>query len=932
MRALRSARTAEARRRALWVLLVLVGSGTSLLFFPLTAARAPANSDAGSEPCHGTVSAPTFSGQLSLVGGPLLASSLGGVELSYSYWQESVVYDLANGSVLSTTCTEESGSTVTNASGGFSFSISPPGETCAPDPPFGETCTTYTAPYLPVTVSEPSGPPAGYGLSVASNGSRFSLVWVAGLATTTVTPSPGPVVASVGAAVPFLATARAANGTLSPLAASFNWTVSGPGWTFVAPPGTGSSASVEATAGAGYGNLTVEASATVGANSFRTPLVDLPLVSVPTTLESGRLNLTTVDAGRSVAVRVYADGAVGYPYTATIRPGLGLPTVTTPCASASASPTTVSVGCTEAVTYPTPGPAQLSVNVSNGFSAVTWESPNVTVVPAAALELSPAAPHGYAGTPIPITVEVAPGTGVPPYATACFAAATLSPQCEPTDGPSWTFRPTFSAAANYSATTWVVDAAGTNRSLPMTVHVVGAPNVGRLVPGRANASAGTPLTLSSSFSGGALPAEVWWNASGASTPTASYPVDSDGPLSTVLVPAAAGLLDVSLTVRDAFGTDVEANMTVIVTVGPATAIRLTGSPPAPSVVAGTPIPFEWQALNPVAERVASFAEPGVLSVAAAGGAPAFAWANRTGSVPLSAAPEGSFVVPASAWTHGFLNLTVTPISAGALTVSLGGPGIPEGGSGLALTVSPDPARLRLFDPFVAVAGTVVNHTFWHVSDRFGNPVPGAYLIVQCLSPAGSVSTSVGVDSLPGGGTGAWLNYTLPAGGTVRVLDAAGDLLLGPVRWTEGPVASSRALSETVLAASAPTGLAVALASASLRRKGRPEPRLDEDEAARRLAEGRASVVELVRAAGVARWETVEGAWVPRPAPPDLADWLASLVADGTLVARSRPGGVVEYRVAPLPAGTPQVTVDEAELDRVMARREAVDRGDDDVDA
>lgn len=922
--ALRSLHATDAPMRAGLVLLVLVGSGLSVLALPLSAAHAPLDPGAAAGSCPGATDSPGFAGQLSLTGGPVSPSIVGGVRVAYSYWQQSVTQYVSNDTVVSEDCAYENGTVRTDAGGGFSFSISAPGESCAPIAPSGEACTTYSAPYGRVSVSVLTSPPAGYGLSESANRSFFALAWVADLATVTVRPSGNPVVVSSGAASSFVATPRMANGTVSPFAPTFRWKLDGTGWSFATPPGARATATVVAAPGARRANLTVQATTARGTNTFVTPAVVLPLVSVATTLGAGAVNRTAIDAGSAVAVSVTATGAAGYSYTATVSPGLGLEPASAPCSSSPFSPTAVAVRCATSVVYPTPGVAQISVRVSNGFSGATWSSPNVTVAPAPTLQLAPASPIGYVGIPIPITLSVAPGTGVPPYSLACFDSTAGPPDCQATPGPTWTFFPSFPSAANYSARAWVLDAAQVNRSVPVTVQVWGALSVSPPAPSSSNVSAGTAVTLSSALFGGVLPVQVWWNVSDQSGPLSTYRVAADGPLSVGFVPRTLGPVRIALTVRDSLGTDAATSLTLPVTVGPAASVAAAGSPPTGPVVVGSPVSLAWQALDAAGDLVPTFDGAGALSVVGAGGAPALAWVNVSGGRSLSSAPEGSFVVQPSDWANGTLNLTFTPVSAGVLTVTLGGPGIPGAVPSLSVAATADAAHLRLFAPQVALPGDRVNHTYWRVSDRYGNPVPGALVTVQYSSAGASVERSVAVNLTSGGGTGVWLNYSLPDPGvSFRVLDAAGEVLLGPIEWTAAPSPAPPVGPATVLLAASGVGATVALTSAAVRPRGRRTAGPDDEVAARQLAEGRATVVEILRASGAARWEEIAGAWEPPPPPADLAEWLASLVADGTVLTGAFPDGPVEYRLAPPAPDSPQIVVDEAALADAVARREAL---------
>jgi hypothetical protein len=880
---------------------------------------------AGNGPCPNASSPSTFSGQLVIEGGPLTASAVSQVTLSYAYFEESTVRYSPNGTLISVNCTEDSATTTTDENGGFSFSIVLPAESCEPVPPSGDACTTYSGPYVPVHVTPASPSPSGYDLAVTQNGSWFNLTWVAQLALLSLTPTGTLATLSTGAPGQFVATPEMANGTRSPLTPSFHWTLRGAGWTFVAVP-TAGTATVEGARGALEGNLTVQAAASVGSTVLTTPVLQVNLEAEPTSIVNGSVNRTLLDAGGSIAVAVDAMGAVGYSYSASVAPGIGQAPTDVACSTTSASPSTVSVRCATSVTYRVEGTASLAVNVSNGYSSQVWSSPALTVDPAPALAVDPSPLTGYAGSPMSVVLTVAEGSGSPPYATACFAPEAGPTLCSRSPGPSWTFTPTFAAAGNYSAMAWAVDSTGMNRSASVAVRVLGPLEVGALLLGSRNVSAGTAVSLSSSVEGGDLPGRLWWNASDLAAPLRTESVGADGPLTVEFVPPSVGTVLLSLTLIDSLGTVAKSSVVVSVTVGPAASIVLTLAAPSTPVVVGSPIPVAWEALNAVDAAVPSFATAATLSVETSAGEPALSWLNSSAIGGLSSSPEGTFAVPSGAWVAGYLNLTVTPTVAGALTVRLTGPELPGGPLVVPLVTAPDASRLRLFDPTVVLAGSHSNRTYWRVSDRFGNPVPGAYIVVQYLSRGSSSDWLVPVELTSAGATGVWVNYSIPdPSGEVRVLDRSGDVLLGPLDLPGAEASPLGIPAATALLVAASVGTVAALTSRGMRRR-EPSARVpDEEEEARRLAEGRGTVLEIVRAAGVANLGSVEAAFRPEPPPPDLDDWVASLVADGTLRARSLPDGSAEFSVALERPRDLRVTVDEVALNRAVARREAAFR-------
>jgi len=73
-------------------------------------------------------------------------------------------------------------------------------------------------------------------------------------------------------------------------------------------------------------------------------------------------------------------------------------------------------------------------------------------------------------------------------------------------------------------------------------------------------------------------------------------------------------------------------------------------------------------------------------------------------------------------------------------------------------------------------------------------------------------------------------------------------------------------------------------------------------------------------AGAVDLAGLEAGW-GGPAPPALADWVASLVADGTLRATLGEDGRARFCLAAEPPEPLQLTLDPEELDRVLRRRD-----------
>jgi len=364
--------------------------------------------------------------------------------------------------------------------------------------------------------------------------------------------------------------------------------------------------------------------------------------------------------------------------------------------------------------------------------------------------------------------------------------------------------------------------------------------------------------------------------------------------------------------------------------GAATSIQRI-APTSPEAVVGASVGFAWEALSANGTRALGFAVSAELTVTEiSNGSVVRAWTNSSIAGPLSRSANGTFAVPATAWTAGVLNLSVTVGAVAPVAVRLSGPLLPSPPPPVDLTVVPDLDHLELYGPVVANASGGANDTFWHVRDRFGDPVPGALLIVEYSNGSWENTTLVPVTWAAGGLTGAWVNYSSPGpnGGTLVVRDEANQTLLGPVPVSPRTTASSpttASLSPLVLALVALLVVAAAVAMAALLAGGRARPSrqpTSEEEELRRLAEGRETVVGIVRRSGPLGISEIEAAWDPPPAPAAVADWVASLVTDGTLTAILGEGGRARFALAPPTAGRPYVTLDEDALEEGIARRDA----------
>ncbi len=870
--------------------------------------------------CNASLAADAPTGTLAVDGGPLAHNStvISGKRLVYNFYYTQEALDSKNLSLVARGCLPGSRTAVTASNGSFAFPAFWTGLNCSWSP---SECLFRAGPYVPIGFSDEGTVPAGYALSSSGGPSQFSVDFVYKLASLGLEPA-GPVVTvSTSAPTVLRAEPLMANGSVSPITPTYSWTLNGSGWSFVAPS-TAETATVVAAPGAGPATVSVSATATVGKVVYDPPTVRATLVAEPTTVEEAGLARTTVDAGVPIAAAWTATGAAGYAYSSTVTPGLGAAPVAGSCATNASGIGSVELNCTASLIFPSAGIAQPTLRVTNGFSADVWRFPNVLIDPLPTVSVTPARPVGYAGAPVPLVVVAPNGTGTGPYSEACIADAFGPPICDRSAGPVWSFDPTFVTPGNRSFRAWAIDADGENGSAAFTLEVVPPLAVGAIA-GNASSSVGVADDLASSIVGGALPLRYWWNASGVSGSVLEGSSAGDGPVTLAFVPSMAGTVTVSLTVEDALGKVVEVRRLLSVSAAPATELVAVDRPPASAVAAGAAFGLAFAAVDGGGVIVPAFAAPAVVALSGAGAGDGVR-VNASGIGPVPSLGGGEFAVPAAAWIDGVLTLSLSTTSAGDLAIALEGAALPRGPGPFTVVVDPDTAHLRAYAPEVVIGGTRTNSTFWHVSDRFGNPVPGARLTVRLREAGGSLTTVVASIPAPGGGTGFWVNYSLPGGGTgnVTVEDAAGDVLVGPIE-IPAPPAPSRA---SPLGIAVGAGLAVAAAGGAVvglrRRARRPTEAAVTDAELRAVAEGRGQVVEIVRGAGAIGIDEIEATWRPSPAPPALADWIASLVADGTLGATVGGDGRARFCLATARPSAPTVTVDPEAFDRGLRDRDA----------
>lgn len=868
--------------------------------------------------CPGAYAPANLSGRIVVEGGAASATATVGRTIVIHYF----VIEEPQNAAPPIECVPENVTTTVGPGGAFAVSAAPPPNGCGSGP--NATCALYTGPFGPFSAVLGGGPPAGYVIGAAVVGDVLTVALVDDLTAAVLSPAGPTITVAPTAPTPFAVTGAMGNGSASPLPLTYTWRLSGSGWSFTGAHTT-ATVTVAAVPGAGVGTLAVAVNASVAGATFAPTPASVTLVATPTAIETAQVAPTSGDVGTEFALDLLAVGPVGYAYVATVDPGLAQPPIDAPCSTAPDGPGVEAIACATNMSYPAPGVAQPSAVVTNGFSSATWTFPDVTVEPAPSLSVVPGAPVGYAGRPMSVEVSVANGTGVAPYARACLSFAGSGPDCSTGPGPVWSFAPVVSAPGTYPAVAWVVDADGTNRSVGFSMTAFAPLTVGPVSLGGASPSVGASSTASVNVTGGDLPARFWWNASDAAGPLLAGTLTGDGPIALAFVPPAAGDVVLTCTVRDGLGGVADSTRVVTVAPAPATVVAPSSGPPAAPVVAGSPFTVSWTAVDAGGIPVPTFSAAGIVAFQMAGAPVAGVNVSGAGLGALPALGNGTFSFPSAAWRSGSLALSITCRSAGTVSVALAGLGVPGAVPTVAVTVVPDRDHLRLTDPVPAAASGRSAATRYTVTDRFGNPAPGAVVTVR-LDFGGAVAASLDVVTAAAGGSGVWVNYTAPGSGagTVQVVDAAGEQLVPTV--AVGAVAPPPPLNAPTVtfATAVPIGVTGAvLAEVVGRRQRRAARAAEADEAElQALAEGRARVVELVRAAGALDLRGLEAAWSPPPAPAALADWVASLVADGTLGADVGDDGQARFRVTVGAEPVPRVTVDAEVLEQALRDRAA----------
>ncbi|MFZ0891054.1 MAG: hypothetical protein WB778_08885 [Thermoplasmata archaeon] len=890
------------------------------------------------QPCNGTSDPTTFTGTTTVEGSSSPIPSVANIPLQLDFHIEQV-FAPADGSPPTVTCLDSSATTQTDSIGSFAFSGLVPAPTCD-----AEGCTNSSGPFEAVSLIVSNGAPAGYFVTTTIQGAALSIHFIAALNRAEIAPDTGTNT-SVNASLSFHAAAQSGSGSPSPAVLQYAWRLTGSHWN-VENGNTSASITAFPGTGAGSASLVLWVNGTFNGSSVHAPKAVETLQAIATQISGTTVEPDQVDTGMPVSFTIRATGAARFVYDATIEPGLDTPMQQIPCDAVS-SGATAHISCTTKVTYLTPGVAQPDVTVTNGYSRDTRSTTSVSVANNLTLEVTPGPIEGYPNQSVPIVVTVPNGVGTPPFGPACLFDGDGGSYCQTTPGPTWTFTPEYAEVGNFSARVSVADAAGENRSITFPVQIF--PVLGTTLPTSesTNLSVGESSILASAIRGGVAPFAYWWNDSEDSTAFATGETWTDGPIATSFVPVGEGTIAVTLTVRDQLGSVNSSTAVFLVGAGTVARLSLTSSLPVPGILAGAGLNIGWIALNRYGELVPDFSPSGDLQVLATSpDGLADLWVNSTATGPLGASAPGTFSLPPAAWVNGQLNLTVSETCVGGLSVVLSLLGASANSVSLAndtvqWEVEPVLSEVHLFDPQIVVPGSRTNSTLYRIADPFGNSVLGATVDIRSVFE-GTVSTVVSNAFGNDSATHVWVNFTGigNAAGIVLVLSSSGVALLSPIAVPAAATSSGSAPVNPVASEGVTLWIVAILAASALfvvlrlRWSSRRLPRdLSPSEASdddlRRYAIGCSEVVEQIRDRGPLDCEGLASGWngpfIPRRS--EIEDWVAGLVADGTLRATEGADATIRFALAPTasdPDPTPRVDFDPQMLARAMARFEEPD--------
>ncbi|MCI4350922.1 MAG: hypothetical protein L3K15_05360 [Thermoplasmata archaeon] len=877
--------------------------------------------------CPGTLDPHAFAGTLAIVGGSLPATSVANVSVNLTYHY--LYNDTTKGGGTTFTCRVGSVSGATGSDGRFTLNASLPADFCT-----STTCATYTGPFGTLAFGTPPSPPAGYFHKVDRTGGSVALSFVEAQSAVTLAPA-GRLTVSVDAATNVRASVVAADGSPSPAILEDGWQLTGAGWTFATPP-TGANATVLATSNAGPGSLSLTVNGSFRGSPVSLPPVTLGLTAVATSIRDGNMFPTALDAGSAASVVINGGGAAGYAYTAWFSPGPGPGSVPLACTTNATPGGTVGILCQGRAIFPVRGTTVPVATLTNGFSEVSSTFSPVVVAAGLGFAVTPDPAGAYAGSLVSYDVSVAGGSGTAPFGPACLAFGDGATYCDRTPGPTWHLIIPAPPVGSWNGAASVADAGGANVSVPVVTTVVDRLSLSALLTPTNVVTAGDSVAVRAVLAGGLLPAEYWWNLSAPATTVAAGTVSADGLVAINVTPLLAGDLVLTLTIRDGLGTTVANATTFSVAPGPATRLSadaVTGN----ATAAGVPVAITLAALNVLGDRVTSFAAGVNVTVSGPSGVLG-AGVGVTGAAgPVFTLGSGGHVaLPSSAWHHGELNVTFTATIAGRwLVVFATAPGTAGSTTGgLVVDVAPDTDHLELSRPLVVTAGARTNATLYTIGDVFGNSLAAGYVVIQSLF-GGELTIRHAPVLVDHGRSTVWVNYSAPSGsgGTVDVTSAAGEPLLPTLQVPAGlaPTLTPLAIGGLALlgAAVGATGATVVVVRRRRRGRGTAPAEVAEGEL-ERLAAGRARILtELENGRSLTLEELRAGLGLLDPTDGEIAEWVGSLVTEGSVRPHPTESGRTAFAAVPYADPVaPRVELDPAALDRALESRDADPVADD----
>ncbi|MCI4351701.1 MAG: hypothetical protein L3K15_09365, partial [Thermoplasmata archaeon] len=520
-------------------------------------------------PCLGPQAPTPATGAVVLVGKSLPLPSLTGVpvHVGYFYTQTTVIGNQTTQSCVSTTATGTTG-----GGGTLSVPLPIPPYRCNPS-----LCVAYDGPYGPLAFATSSAPAGFFEVDPGNGTSPGTIDWEAYLNRAQVNRT-GLDVVSQNAPVSFSASAWDARGNPAPAPLTYGWSLAGLDWNVDSQHGP--NITIEGNEADWTGQLFVNVSATFGTTIEWARSAILDLLPVNTAVRSAVVAPAPVDPGVPVTFYVSGSGAAGYSYSATVVPGLNAGTATGPCTRTDLPDGTANMSCQVRAAYPVAGIAFPTASISNGYSTGWVALAPVTVRPVEQVQVGGPLLVTYPNRSLELDLNVTGGTGSAPYGPACLTLGYgARVTCQFQNGTTWTFTESFPSPGRYTVLGSVTDAFGENVSAGTVVLVV------PFLSARVNGNSSLTLLpnqsrlLSVVVAGGVLPIATWWNLSPAWSLPCSRNLISDGTISCVSPASLPGVLNLTVTLRDALGSATALVFRITVAASPNGPPSPGGSPP-----------------------------------------------------------------------------------------------------------------------------------------------------------------------------------------------------------------------------------------------------------------------------------------------------------------------------------------------------------------